>query len=71
MNRTQTTKPSVAEAQKAVGTVLEELERKTGGEVTDISLEDVVDTDPTSGAPVFEKTVEIELRDRPKRRWST
>jgi hypothetical protein len=71
MNRTQPNKPTVDDAEKAVGTVLEDLEKKTGGEVTDISLEDVVDTDPATGAPVVEKAVEIELRDRPKRKWST
>lgn len=71
MNVTQPNKPPVNDAEKAVGAVLENLERKTGGEVTDISLEDVVDTDPDTGAPVVEKAVEIKLRDKPKRKWST
>lgn len=71
MNVTQPNKPPVKDAEKAVGAVLEDLERKTGGEVTDISLEDVVDTDPATGAPVVEKAVEIKLRDKPKRKWST
>lgn len=71
MNRTPSSKPPVDDAEKAVGTVLQDLERKTGGEVTDISLEDVVDTDPDTGAPVVEKAVEIKLRDKPRRRWST
>lgn len=70
MNRTPPKAP-VSDAEKAVGTVLEQLENKTGGEVTDISLEDVVDTDPRTGQPVVEKAVEIDLRDRPRRKWST
>jgi len=60
----------VAAAEKAVGGMLEDLERATGEEVTGISLEDVVDTDPRTGRPVVEKAVDIRTRDRPQKRWS-
>ncbi len=65
------TPPAVAEAQKAIGAVLEQLEHRTGGEVKDIALEDMVDTDPRTGRPVVQKTVEITLDEKPRRRWST
>lgn len=62
---------AVIEAQKAVGAVLEELETKTGGDVKDIGLEDMVDTDARTGAPVVQKAVEIKLQERPSKKWST
>lgn len=61
----------VTDAEKAVGHVLEKLETATGGEVKGIGLEDMVDTDPETGAPVVKKTVEIKLTQRPAKRWST
>jgi hypothetical protein len=63
--------PAVADAQKAIGAVLEELEHRTGGEVKDIALEDMVDTDPQTGRPVVQKSVEITLDEKPRKRWST
>jgi len=63
--------PATIEAQKAIGSVLEELEAKTGGEVKNIALEDMVDTDPRTGAPVVQKMVEIDLQARPTKRWAT
>ena len=63
-------KPAVAEAEKAIGGLLEALEQKTGDEVTGIALEDVVDTDPATGQPVLEKAVDIRTRERPARRWA-
>jgi hypothetical protein len=65
-----TSKPAVDKAEKEIGGVLEQLEQKTGGEVKDIGLEDVVDTDKTTGQPVLEKAVEINLQDKPPKRWS-
>jgi len=63
--------PAIVEAQKAIGTVLEQLEAKTGGEVRDIGLEDMVDIDPRTGAPVVQKAVEITLQPRPAKKWAT
>jgi hypothetical protein len=63
--------PAIAEAQKAIGAVLERLEDKTGGEVKDIALEDMVDIDPRTGRPVVQKAVEITLEEKPRKRWST
>jgi len=64
-------KPAVIEAQKEIGAVLEQLEAKTGSEVRKIALEDMVDTDPRTGAPVVQKAVEIQLQTRPSKRWAT
>jgi len=63
--------PAIVEAQKAIGTVLEQLEAKTGGEVREIGLEDMVDIDPRTGAPVVQKAVEITLQPRPAKKWAT
>jgi hypothetical protein len=63
--------PPIVEAQKAIGSVLEQLEAKTGGEVKKIALEDMVDFDPRTGAPVVQKAVEIELQPRATKRWAT
>lgn len=63
-------KPAVDSAERAVGGLLDQLENQTGDEVVDISLEDVVDTDPASGEPVLEKAVDIQTRERPTKRWS-
>jgi hypothetical protein len=62
--------PAVIEAQKQIGAVLEQLEVKTESEVRKIGLEDMVDTDPRTGAPVVQKAVEITLQTRPSRKWS-
>lgn len=62
--------PAVIEAQKAIGAVLDDLETKTSSDVRDIGLEDVVDTDPRTGAPVVQKAVEIKLQPRPSKRWA-
>jgi hypothetical protein len=62
--------PAIQSAERAIGGVLEHLEDETGDEVVDLSLEDVVDTDPTTGRPVVEKAVEIQTRQRPTKRWS-
>jgi hypothetical protein len=68
---TAAVQPAIVEAQKAVGAVLEALEAKTGGDVKDIALEDMVDTDPRTGAPVVQKAVEIKLQERPRKKWAT
>ncbi|QHI97121.1 hypothetical protein GT347_03455 [Xylophilus rhododendri] len=65
------TTPAVIEAQKTIGTVLEQLEASTGAEVQDIGLEDMVDTDPRTGSPVVQKSVEIKLQPRKAKRWAT
>lgn len=64
------TKTEVEVAERRVGAVLDELESRTGDEVVDISLEDMVNTDPATGAPVVEKAVDIRTREKPARRWS-
>lgn len=67
---TTTTPPAVAEAEKAIGAVLEKLETKTGGDVKDIALEDMVDIDPETGQPAVQKAVEITMEQKPAKRWS-
>lgn len=61
--------PEVDRVEKKIGADLAELERVTGGEVKDIHLEDMVDTDE-AGRPVVEKAVDVDLQQRPARRWS-
>ena len=61
----------VKEAEKKVGAVLEQLESDTDGDVKDIGLEDMVDTDPQSGRPVVKKAVDIKIAQKPQKRWST
>lgn len=61
--------PAVDKVEKKIGADLAELERATGGEVKDLDLEDVVDTDE-AGRPVIEKAVNVELHQPPSRRWS-
>jgi hypothetical protein len=68
--RMKNTPPAVVEASKTIGAVLEDLETRTGSEVKDIALEDVVDTDPDTGQPVVQKAVEITLNPHPAKRWS-
>ncbi|MCS4509196.1 hypothetical protein [Xylophilus ampelinus] len=65
-----TTPPAVAQAEKAIGAVLEALENKTGGEVKDLALEDMVDIDPQTGQPAVQKAVEITLEHKVAKRWS-
>jgi hypothetical protein len=60
----------VAAVERKIGAVLADLEADTGGEVKDIDLHDVVDTD-ASGRPVVKKKVEVHLQARPERRWAT
>ena len=62
---------AVDKAEKKVNEVLEDLEDDTGGDVKDIDLEDMVDTDPATGGPVIKKAVDIDLQRQPApRRWS-
>jgi hypothetical protein len=63
--------PEVDKAEKEVGSVLEKLEAETGDDVKDIGLEDMVDTDPRTGAPVVKKAVDIKTVSKPVKRWST
>lgn len=65
-----TTPPAVAKAEKAIGAVLEDLEDKTGGEVKDLALEDMVDIDPKTGQPAVQKAVEITLEQKAAKRWA-
>jgi len=63
--------PQVEQAEKEVGAVLEKLESETGGDVKDIGLEDMVDTDARTGAPVVKRAVDIKIAQKPVKRWST
>jgi hypothetical protein len=63
--------PQVEQAEKEVGSVLEKLEAETGDDVKDIGLEDMVDTDPRTGAPVVKKAVDIKVAAKHVKRWST
>ena len=60
----------VEEAEKKVAAVLETLEEETRADVQRIALEDVVDTDPTTGRPQVLKSVEITVTPRAQRNWS-
>ncbi|SFE19734.1 hypothetical protein [Paracidovorax konjaci] len=57
-------------AEKRVGEVLEQLETETQSEVSKISLEDVVDTNPRTGRPEVQKHVDITVEPKPDRKWS-
>lgn len=59
----------INEAERRIGNVLAELETQTGSDVKDISLEELVDTDPATGQPAVHKGVEITVTPRPQRRW--
>ena len=60
----------VGEAERKLGGVLHELEERTGVDVQDVELQEVVDTD-ASGAPVVRKAVDIQVARRPlKKGWS-
>lgn len=60
---------AVKQAERKVNAVLEELEESTDSDVKDIDLEDVVDTDPSSGQPTVRQAVDITVQPRPKRSW--
>ena len=62
--------PAVAQAEKTIAAVLEDLENKTGGEVKDLALEDMVDIDPKTGQPAVQKAVEVTLEEKAAKRWS-
>lgn len=66
-----TTKPAaVAQAEKKVAAVLDELEQTTGSEVQKLQLEDVVASDAVTGRPLVQKAVEITVQPRPNRKWA-
>lgn len=69
MRKTAPPPTPVEEAERKVGAILEELEEATDSEVKKIALEDVVDTDPTSGRPAVHQAVDITVQPRPQRRW--
>ncbi len=59
-----TTKPAaVAQAEKKVAAVLDELVQK-------LQLEDVVASDAATGRPLVQKAVEITVQPRPNRKWA-
>ena len=64
------TPPAIEQAKKTIGAVLEDLEVKTGAEVKDLALEDMVDIDPQTGQPAVQKVVEITLEQKAERRWA-
>lgn len=59
----------VDEAERKVSVILAELEEATHSEVQDIDLQDVVETDATSGHPAVHQSVEITVQPRAQRRW--
>lgn len=61
--------PAVDEAERKVAGVLHDLEQHTEGEVKDIDLEDLVDTDH-AGQPVVKKAVDITLQRNSKKDWA-
>jgi hypothetical protein len=60
----------VAQAEKKVAAVLDELENDTQSDVSRIALEDVVDTNAQTGRPEILKAVDIQVKSRPTRQWS-
>lgn len=61
--------PEVDDTEKKVGGLLHELEEVTGGEVKNINLEEVVDTND-QGQPEVKKAVDIRVQRNPKRGWA-
>lgn len=65
------TKPAdVIDAERKVSAVLEDLEDETDSEVKRIALEDVVATDPDTGRPAVQKSVDITTTPKPDRKWA-
>lgn len=69
MNVSSEDTPEVDATEKKVGSLLHELEEVTGGEVKNINLEEVVDTDE-QGNPQVKKAVDIQVQRTPKRGWA-
>lgn len=61
--------PAVDQAERKIAGVLHDLEEETNGEVKDIELEDVVDTDNT-GRPVVKRAVDVKIQQNSKRGWA-
>jgi hypothetical protein len=61
--------PAVEAAERKIGAVLADLEADTGGEVRDLNLEQIVDSDP-HGRPVLKKKVDVKFQPRPDRHWA-
>lgn len=65
------TKPAaVAQAERKVAAVLDDLEQTTGSEVRNLQLEDVVASDAVTGRPLVQKAVEITVQPKPARKWA-
>ncbi len=65
------TKPAaVAQAERKVAAVLDDLEQTTGSEVRKLQLEDVVASDAVTGRPLVQKAVEITVQPKPARKWA-
>lgn len=62
-------KTEIEEAERKVSAILEDLEQDTDADVKDIDLEDVVETDPSSGQPAVHQAVDITVQPRAKRKW--
>lgn len=60
----------VIDAERKVSSVLEKLEDKTSSEVERIALEDVVSTDPATGRPAVQKSVDITTTPKADRKWA-
>ena len=61
--------PEVDAAERKIGAVLADLEAQTGGEVRDLDLEKIVDSDP-NGRPVIKKKVDVKFQPRHDRHWA-
>lgn len=61
---------AVAQAEKKVAAVLDDLEQTTESEVQKLKLEDVVASDTVTGRPLVQKAVEITVQPRPHRQWA-
>jgi DNA-binding IscR family transcriptional regulator len=69
MNKHPLPQQKVEAAERKVSAVLEELEEAIDADVKKISLEDVVDTDATSGQPAVHQAVDITVAPRARRKW--
>lgn len=61
--------PEVDAAERKIGGVLADLEADTGGEVRDVVLDQVVDTD-ANGRPVLKKKVDVKFQPKRDRHWA-
>lgn len=63
------TTAKIDQAERQIGNVLADLESETNSDVQKITLEDMVEVDPSTGKPAVHKGVDVTVTPRPKRQW--